>query len=288
MVRGLACLFLARTLHAAVNFVPPRFVTFLLKKFVSFWFMPLPLSLTLLVIGACLLFSARRARLGRALVIAGVAVLLIFGNKAISAALIHPLERDYPSLPEFTATAAIPQTIAQCRFIVVLGGGHGDAPGFSSINKLSQSARARLSEGVRLAHALPHASLVLSGRGAPGEPSHAAILARAAESLGIDRARLVLLETPRDTHDESLAIRELAGDEAVILVTSAWHLPRALGLMRGAGVTAVPAPCDHMTRPGERLAWNNFLWDSDSIGRSSRAIAERLGRAWAFLRGQLG
>lgn len=273
-------------MRALANPVPPSAVTFLLKKFVSFWLMPLPLSLTLLTLGIFLLFSARRARLGRILVVAGTALLLIFSNKAVSTALIRPLERDFTTLPEFAPGEPLPETLARCRYIVVLGGGHGDTPGFSAVNKLSHSARARLTEGVRLARALPQARLVTCGRGAPGQPNHAEILAQAAVSLGIPRSRIVLLESARDTHDESLAIRELVGDQPVILVTSAWHLPRALGLMRGAGVTAVPAACDHMVRPGEQRSWTDYTWDSDSIGRSSRAIAERLGRAWAFLRGQ--
>lgn len=261
-------------------------MTFLLKKFVSFWLMPLPLSLALLTVGVLLLFSARRTRLGRALVIAGVALLLIFSNKVVSTALIRPLERDFPTLPEFAPGEPAPEPLARCRYIVVLGGGHGDTPGFSAVNKLSHSARARIAEGVRLAHVLPDAKLVTCGRGAPGELDHAEILAQAAESLGIPRSRIVLLNSARDTHEESLATRALAGDEPVILVTSAWHLPRALALMRGAGVTAVPAACDHMVRPGEQRSWDDYLWDSDSIARSSRAISERLGRAWAFLRGQ--
>lgn len=273
-------------LHVAGNLVPPSAVTFLLKKFVSFWLMPLPLSLALLTVGALLLFSVRRARLGRALVVAGVALLLIFSNKAVSTALIRPLESDFPTLPEFAPGDPLPKPLTRCRYIVVLGGGHGNTPGFSAVNKLSHSARARLAEGVRLARALPNAKLVTCGRGAPGEPDHAEILAQAAESLGLPRSRIVLLASARDTHDESLAIRALAGDEPVILVTSAWHLPRALALMRGAGVTAVPAACDHMARPGEQRSWSDYTWDSDSIGRSSRAIAERLGRVWAFLRGQ--
>ncbi len=273
-------------MRVTANLVPPTAVTFLLKKFVSFWLMPLPLSLTLLVAGALLLFSTRRARLGRWLVVAGAALLLIFSNKAVSTALIRPLERDFATLPEFSPGEPLPENLKHSRYIVVLGGGHGDTPGFSAVNKLSHSARSRLTEGVRLARALPDAKLVTCGRGAPGQPNHAEILAQAAESLGIPRSRIVLLDSARDTHDEALATRALVGDEPVILVTSAWHLPRALSLMRGAGVTAIPAACDHMVRPGEERSWSDYTWDSDSIGRSSRAIAERLGRAWAFLRGQ--
>jgi Uncharacterized conserved protein len=250
--------------------------------------MPLPLSLALLIAGIALLFTARRTRLGRALVIASALLLLVSSNKAVSTAMIRPLEREYPALADFNIGRPPPETLARCRYIVVLGGGHGDTPGFSALNKLSHSARARITEAARLAHALPHAKLVTCGGGAPGQPSHAELLAQTAASLGIDHSRFVLLASPRDTHEEALAVRELVGREPVILVTSAWHLPRALGLMRGAGVEAVPAPCDHMARPGEQRSWTDYTWDSDAIGRSSRAIAERLGQIWARLRGQLG
>ena len=48
-----------------------------LKKFISFWLMPLPFCLTLIVVGACLLRFSRRPALGRRLLLAGVLLLML-------------------------------------------------------------------------------------------------------------------------------------------------------------------------------------------------------------------
>src|SRR5580658_8249292 len=108
-----------------------------LKKFVSFWLMPLPFCLTLLLVGTCYLFSPRLNRLGRRLVVLGTVLLLLFSNKFVSTALILPLEQLYPAVPELSAPTPVPPRLTACRYIVVLGGGHGDVAALSATNKLS-------------------------------------------------------------------------------------------------------------------------------------------------------
>jgi hypothetical protein len=71
---------------------------FWLKKFVSFWLMPLPFCLTLLAVGLCVLLWSRRARLGRGLLFAGTILLMLFSNKFVSDALVRPLEIRYGSI----------------------------------------------------------------------------------------------------------------------------------------------------------------------------------------------
>jgi len=259
---------------------------FFLKKVISFWLMPLPLCLALLVAGLWLTRSPRRARLGRSLLWIAVALLLVFSNKAVSTWLLRPLESVYPPVPEFVAGEPLPGDLAACRYVVVLGGGHGDASGFSAVNKLSVSSRARLMEALRVLRALPEAKLIVSGPGAPGYPSHAAVQAQAAVSLGTDRARIALIETARDTEDESSEIRRLVGDAPFALVTSAWHMPRAMALMHSAGLHPVPCPADYWTRPADKWQWTDDTWDIDSLGRSTWALKERLGYAWIWLRGK--
>lgn len=259
---------------------------FWLKKFIAFWLMPLPLCLTLLVTGLVLLRSGRRARLGRILLAAGTLLLLILGNKAVSAALIRPLETSYPAIPELPAGRHLPADLAACRFVLVLGGGHGDTAGLSAVNRLSSAARSRLMEGIRLLRALPGARLVVSGGGAPGQPTHAAVLAEAALSLGVEPARVIRLDGPRDTEDEAEAMRELAGTAPFALVTSAWHLPRATALMRCAGLSPLPCPADFSARPSPGFRVSDYTWDTDSLERSTKAAYERLGLLWARLRGK--
>ena len=258
---------------------------FWLKKFVSFWLMPLPLCLTLLVSGLLLARSPRRSRIGRLLLGAAAALLLLFSNKAVSTRLLRPLEERYPAIPEIAAGASLPTAIAGCRFVVVLGGGHSDMPGIAATGQLSASALGRIVEAVRLLRLLPGARLVVSGPGEPGRPSHAAVLARAAESLGIDPERISLVDTALDTEDESLAVAQIAGKARVALVTSAWHMPRAAALFRRAGVDFAPCPADFVARTNIRFEWSDLTWDSEALERSTLAVHERVGLLWLRLRG---
>jgi uncharacterized SAM-binding protein YcdF (DUF218 family) len=70
-------------------------------------------------------------------------------------------------------------------------------------------------------------------------------------------------------------------------VTSAWHLRRATALMRNRGLLPVPCPCDYMSRPMDQPTWRDFMWDSESLGRSTWAVYERLGFLWAQSRGKI-
>lgn len=260
---------------------------FLLKKFLSVWLMPLPFCLTLLVLGLWLVWSSKRINFGRFLLTCGVALLLLLCNRSVSTWLIRPLESTYPPVAELRAGSPLPNELAKCRAVVVLGGGHGDNSQLPALAKLSSASRARLAEGLRLVRALPEAKLVVTGGGQPGEPSHAAIQADAAVSLGFSSERLVRVETPRDTEEEAEQLSRLLHDEPFALVTSAWHMRRAMALMRSRGLHPVPCPCDYTVRAGDRRKWTDFLWDTESLGRSTWAVYERLGFAWAEARGKI-
>ena len=260
-----------------------------LKKFVSFWLMPLPLCLTLLAVGLGLLLLTRRAKLARGLIVVGTLLLMLFSNKFVSHALVRPLEAVYPAIPELPAGAPLPSVLTSCRFVVLLGGGNGNDPRLSATNQLSASALSRLSEATRILHALPHARLIASGPKDPEHPellTNAEIYVRAAASLGIDRSRATLIEDANDTEEESLAVKRLVGTAPFALVTSAWHMPRTMALFRHAGLTPLPCPADFGARDGDSLQWTDFLWDTESLGRSTWAVRERIGYLWIWLRGR--
>jgi uncharacterized SAM-binding protein YcdF (DUF218 family) len=259
---------------------------FWLKKVVSFWLMPLPVCLVLLVAGLWLTRSARRARLGRVLLILATTLLILTTNKTVSKALIAPLEQRYAAIPELHEGEPLPPALAACRFVVVLGAGHTDTPGLAATLQLSEAGLARITEGSRLLRALPDAKLVVSGPPVGANPSHATVLARAAESLGVARGRVVFVDTARDTEDEANAVKKLVGDAPVALVTSAWHMPRAVGLFRHAGVTALPCPAGFLGNRNRDFRLDDLTWDSESLFRSNWAWHEYLGLLWNLFRGR--
>lgn len=259
---------------------------FALKKFVSFWLMPLPFCAVLGIAGILLMRVPKRARLGRGLLITALAILLLLSNKYVSRALLRPLERQYPPIPEFVAGDSLPPQIAACRFVYIFGGGHGLSPGMAATNLLSSNALARTVEAVRILRVLPDAKLVVSGPSTAGRTSHAVILGRAAQTLGVEASRIIHIEDAHDTEDEVNAIKRIAGDSPVAAVTSAWHMPRTMALCRSAGVNAVACPSDYRSHVDDAFQLDDLLWEVEALSRSSVAIRERIGYLWISLRGK--
>jgi uncharacterized SAM-binding protein YcdF (DUF218 family) len=261
---------------------------FWLKKFVSYWMMPLPFCLVTLIAGVVLLHTKRFARLGRIVLVAGVALLGILSNKFVSLALIRPLETRYPAIADLRAGAPLLQPLAACKFVVVLGGGHGLSPDMAATSLLSTAALARVVEAVRLLNLLPEARMIVSGpkTGKDDEPSHAAVLARAAQTLGIAADRIIFIEDAHDTEDESQSTRRLVGDAPIALVTSAAHMPRSMALARNAGLNALACPADYRAHAIERFHFDDLFWEIEALQRSHFAVRERIGYLWIWLRGK--
>lgn len=259
---------------------------FWLKKVISYWLMPLPFCTVLLIAGIVLLRWPARARLARGLLIGGLALLIVFSNAFVSRALIRPLETRYPAIPSLHAGQPPPPALAACRYVAVPGAGNGQSPDTSAINLLSSSALSRIVEAVRILKALPEAKLILCGPKASDQPSHAAVLGRAAEELGIAADRMIYIENIRDTEDEMGAVKKVAGGAPVAIATSGWHMPRTMALARNAGIAAVACPTELKSHAGDHFYFTNVLWDVGSLERSTVAIREHIGYLWIWLRGK--
>lgn len=249
--------------------------------------MPLSLCLVPILVGVACLAFRRRVTLGRSLLAAGIVLLLLFSNKLVSRWLIRPLEVQYAAMPEFVGDAPPPAKLASCQFVVVLGAAHGYDPEHSANNLLSSSALARITEAVRLLRVLPRATLIVSGPGIANRETHAAVLGRAAQALGIAANRIRYIDHARDTEEESYAVQRLVGGAPVALVTSAWHMPRSMALLRGAGVTAVACPTDFLSHADDAFRATDLLWDAGALERSTWAVRERIGQLWLWLRGKM-
>ncbi len=259
---------------------------FWLKKLISAFLMPLPLAL--LAAGLGLALARRRRRAGLALGTLSFLILAAAGNTWISRKLVDPLETRYPAVPELGLNGPILPALAACRHIVVLGSGNGLRETLPALDRLSSGGRARLTEALRLSRLLPGADVLFSGPTfIPGEPTNARVMADAAISLGLDRSRISLLEDARDTEEEARRVKALIGDSDFALVTSAWHMPRAMGLCQKLGLRAHPCPTDYLdtARPG--FAWADLSWNPEALERSTAAVHERLGLWWSRLRGKI-
>jgi uncharacterized SAM-binding protein YcdF (DUF218 family) len=143
---------------------------------------------------------------------------------------------------------------------------------------LNPDGLARVVEGVRIARRLHEARLIVSGGAPPGLVPAATGYAELARGLGIANKSLIISDRPLDTAAEARAVAKLLGNAPFILVTSAYHMPRAMRLMRRAGANPIPAPTGQRAAAAGSL-WFGWLPSSSGLAGTERAIHEYLGLA---------
>lgn len=248
----------------------------LIKSLVANLAMPLPLTL-LLLLAALLLWAGRRRRMATVTATAAVGLLLLASWAPVADALLGSLERRHD--PVLDARGHMP-----FGHVVVLGSGHHADPSLPITSELSDSAVIRLVEGVRLWRQVPETRLVLTGGSFSGQESSARGYARLASTLGVDALSMDVLEMPLDTAQEAMAVAELAGAGArVLLVTSASHMDRAYRHFRRAGLDPIAAPTRHKSRREDRERWSYWVPGSTHLRKTERAIHEYLGRVSLYL-----
>jgi uncharacterized SAM-binding protein YcdF (DUF218 family) len=214
-------------------------------------------------------------RLGRALVAAGLALIVLLSVPVLADLLNQQVER-YPPIDLAQPPSA--------DLIVVLGGGTRLAAGAPDRLELAGASLERLAYGAALARrtGLP---LLLSGGSVGGEQPEAEVMQRTlAAAFGLE-ARW--LETrSRTTHENarySAALLAPLGAPRVLLVTSAVHMPRAMAEFRNAGVRVVAAPVPG-ARPTAR-GLGAWLPRPMALERSWEALYELAGQIVQWLGG---
>lgn len=209
------------------------------------WFLLQPSSLMVgAVIGGAMLVRTAWRRLARALLWGGILALLICGLSSLGDILIHPLESRF-------ARGDLDRAGQPITGIIVLGGAEDgrsiDAPELASLNEAAE----RYTEGVALARRLPQARLVFTGGSGTilrVVPPEADLAARLFEALGVAKERITLESQSRSTYENAAFTARMlkpAPNERWLLVTSAWHMPRAMGCFRRAGFAVEPWPVDY-------------------------------------------
>ena len=253
---------------------------FAISKILGFFATPSNLVITIGIIGL-LLLPTRFARAGRRLAFASLIVLAIIGLSPLGNVLLLPLEDRFPP---WNAADGAPDGI------VVLGG--AISPGVSAARSevaLNESAE-RLTVAAELALRYPAARIVFSGGNGAlifGEGSEAEFAARVFESFGIPRGRVILEDRSRNTLENAILSKDLARPqpgERWLLVTSAYHMPRAIGIFRKADFDVEPYPVDWRTR-GNADALRPFPTVGDGLRRTDTAVREWAGLAAYWLMG---
>lgn len=230
---------------------------------------PNTLALLLALLGAVLLVRGRR--LGRWPLALGLGWFAAVFALPLAALLTLPLEERFPRPPAPAAVSGI----------LVLGGAVEqaltEAHGIPALN----GAAERMTEAVALARRFPAARVVFTGGSSailPGGPTEAETARRLFADLGLPPERLILESESRNTHENAVLTHRLvrpAPGETWLLVTSASHMPRAVGCFRAAGWQVTAWPVNYTTGRDPALWWH---WPFPSrLNQAEWALREWVG-----------
>lgn len=243
----------------------------ILKHFFGSFATPLMIALLLGAVAA--LCRAHGRRRGATWLFCSAVVILYLGSLlAVGEALLAPLESQYPPLLEDAQ-------LHNVGTIVVLGSGYTPRDSIPVTAALDADGLVRVVEGLRLARRLPGVRLVVSGGAAPGYTPVALGYAELAREFGVANASLVVLQWPLDTAAEARGVASLLNGAPFVLVTSAYHMPRAVRLMQRVGQHPIPAATGQ--RVGASPGGDLHRWLPTSAGMRDTEIAlhEYLGLA---------
>ena len=193
-------------------------LSFMLKKMLAVAVMPLSLGVIAIVI-ALLLIKFNRINGGKKLLKLSIFWLVLISWAPFSNLMLKPLESAYPKLEK------IPNNI---EYILLLGGDRDK----------------RAWEALRLYYKIANVKIITSGYALHDKISDANKTAQLLIDSGIPKKDILMQEKAKTTFEEALWMKKRVGEKPFILITSAYHMPRAYRLFKKAGLNPIPAPAD--------------------------------------------
>jgi uncharacterized SAM-binding protein YcdF (DUF218 family) len=230
---------------------------FYASKLLSFATQPLAWVVLLLTLG--LLCLPRRRRLGTGLCWAALITLGVTGWQTLPDALLRRLEAQYPT-PQMAAPGA---SLERYAGIIVLGGALEPSYLWEDHGQVAlNDAAERMTVPVALLQRNPHLRLLFTGgEGALlGEGLTEAGRAKLFfDSLGVPAQQVLYESASRTTHENALLSAQLPGVDPAqpwLLLTSAWHMPRAMATFQKAGWNVTAYAVDYST--GIQTRWTDY------------------------------
>lgn len=258
---------------------------FVLSKTFGVMLLPTNFLISLGVLGIVLLFT-RFASGGRRLMVLSIALLAICGFSPLGNLLLYPLEQ------RFAPWQATHNGRDSVDGIVVLGGSVDADLSVAHQVPVVRTAADRIIAAASLARRYPDARILFTGGSAnliSNDAREADYAVEIFESLGIPKSRLVIERASRNTYENAIYSKALVTPkpgEHWLLVTSAFHMPRSVGLFRKVGFAVEPYPVDWRGGGREDLFSFNSL-SGEGLARTDTAVREWIGLMAYRLRGRI-
>jgi len=235
--------------------------------------MPSNLAILCLVIGLLMLIFDRFRGPSKALLIFSSSLLLIFSTGTVAALLLSPLEYEYSFVKD-------PAQYPEVNRIVVLTGYAADYPLVPLSSKINSTSAFRVLEAHRLYLSCPDCEIIISGN-APATSLMKALLV----TMGVPEHQIREDSNAAHTYNSAQNLRQWFDKEPFFLVTSAGHMPRAMGVFQKQGMSPVAAPTDYQLPKEVKNASINL--SPQHLYWSNLAVREYAGVAWYKLTGKI-
>lgn len=253
------------------------FALYKLAKFAVYPYTWMVLLLGLLCVLLLSRVSPWRLLWIRVLTVVTLLLVWIIGSPLVAGFLTASLEEQYPPFN--------PATTQRFDTIVVLGGGVLPKGTLRPMDTLSSFSAERTMCGVDLFQRGLATRLLFSGGDAAvvGKgPEEARVMKQLAMRLGVPEDAILAETRSRTTYEGAVELSRMVGGNSVLLVTSAYHIPRALALFRKQGIITTPAPCGYSARNRTdhvEVTLFDFLPSVHALESSTYAISEFVGIA---------
>jgi uncharacterized SAM-binding protein YcdF (DUF218 family) len=165
--------------------------------------------------------------------------------------------------------------------IILLGGGiHEDVEDLSGIGAPSEETLARIVSAVRLQKAMDVPVIVSGGTVPPYHNAEAPVDKRFLEDLGVPAAKILTEEKSRDTSENARYAKDLCEQhhfKKPLLVTSAYHMERAVWCFRKLGMDITPFPANFHASRDRKYPWRDYLPSNISMMNTYSSLHEYLG-----------
>jgi uncharacterized SAM-binding protein YcdF (DUF218 family) len=270
-----------------VELTPALYGAYKILKYALYPMSWITAGVLLTFLTACLPATPWQTRWVRRFALASVVITGMTATPLPAKLLVASLESWYPP---FQATAAT-------RFdaIVVLAGGVYAQGTLRPVPELSGPSLARTACGAEAWSQGLAPRLVVSGGDArvfQTGPLEAHEMKRWARRLGVPDSAILVEDRSRTTYENASRTKELLGAGRILLVTDAYHLPRAVALFQKQGFSVTPKPCGYEAadRPGDvwaRLTLFDFLPNYTALMITTQAVDELAGILVYWLAGKL-
>jgi uncharacterized SAM-binding protein YcdF (DUF218 family) len=219
---------------------------------------------------AFVLYRLKKIKAAKFFLIATAVLFYLFSTAWLPRYLAYRLEKQYPPLKDIPAFKNNEKV-----YIHLLGSGYQSDKRLSATSKLSLVAQGRFTEAMRLYHGISNSVLVCSANAPYGGETQAEIARDAALALGADGSRILLLDKPATTKEEAKELVKAVGKgAAVLVVTDAIHMPRAMKLFTKEGLNATAAPTNFKALNGSTDVAVRWWPSEENIYITDRVLHE--------------